>query len=318
MQEIFFILFPSCLQIKTVLFIICLQHIINGLFAAQTTIRSPVCTYTIVINPLNSSQCPSVFSSHQNGAETLHVSHRHQRLYNSHPSKIISDNSLHDNQDELIDSGDYFLPRDLPVLSPLHLSRQSRVCQRRVASLLYRLEYLQEIQRMERQRAELYANSVKDHHSQLSNMDTGFEKLENNVSSLVKAVHSIEQKLFRLKKINNNLEHKMASVVLDMDEVNKHLGRRQLKVTSDFYDVNEKEDIKPEHSTPCPEITRGLHTYEGKRLFIWSCYQISFLKQTRSHQRQKKNWKILFVFHSDDLSLLRQFINCKKYYFIWF
>lgn len=258
MQQIFFII--SCLQIKTVLFIFYLQYVNNGLFAAQTTIHSSTCAYTLVINQRNISQCPIV-SSNQYGSETPHVSQRHGRHYKPYQRKVVDANTLRDNQDDLTDSGDNVFPQDLPVSPSLHFSGESRICQRRVASLVYRLEHLQQIQRTERLRAERYANSVKGHHSQLNTMDTTFGKLESNVSSLIKAVHSIEQKLFRLKKINNNLEHKMASVVLDMDEVNKHIGRRDLKATSDFYDVSKKKDT-PEHSTPCSKVTRGLYKYE--------------------------------------------------------
>lgn len=298
MQQIFFII--SCLQIKTVLFIFYLQYVNNGLFAAQTTIHSSTCAYTLVINQRNISQCPIV-SSNQYGSETPHVSQRHGRHYKPYQRKVVDDNTLRDNQDDLTDSGDNVFPQDLPVSPSLHFSGESRICQRRVASLVYRLEHLQQIQRTERLRAERYANSVKGHHSQLNTMDTTFGKLESNVSSLIKAVHSIEQKLFRLKKINNNLEHKMASVVLDMDEVNKHIGRRDLKATSDFYDVSKKKDT-PEHSTPCSKVTRGLYKYEGKKLLIKSCLIFKFI--------------IMIIMTEDFISVLRLNLQCCMYQYI--
>ncbi|XP_014773316.1 fibrinogen-like protein 1 [Octopus bimaculoides] len=241
-------IFHQKLQITLLVFCLCLVKAKN--YTKQTTIRTESCSYTIVVNRRSAPLCPILTPSNKTNV-----------------NKSFADKRT-DDEDEVFnepginpESGDYFFDVEATSSETSTTNdKSSGVCRRRLAFLTQRLQYLQEMQKVERERANLYESNVKGHDMEIDHIDTGLNTLKTNLTQLIRALHSMETKVFRQERINNNLHHKLSSVVLDMDEVSKNFQIRPSKPISHLTDGSGKK-ILSKYATPCSLVETAQHSY---------------------------------------------------------
>ncbi|GAB1597852.1 fibrinogen-like protein 1 [Argonauta hians] len=223
-------------KLQVILFIFGLYLVKARNYKRQATIRTEGCSYTIIVNRPNSTQCPV-------------------------RDKGSDDEDDVYNEPELNpQSGDYFFDLETSPKRPPGNDKSSGICRRRMAFLTQRLQYLQEMQKVERERANLYETNVKGHDTEIENIDGGLNSLKFNLTRLTRALHSMETKVFRQERINNNLHHKLSSVILDIDEVTKNFQIRPPKVTSGFTDGS-GEKILQKYATACNLAVPAQYSY---------------------------------------------------------
>lgn len=243
-------------KLQITLFVFCLFLVKAKNHTKQTTIRTDSCTYTIVVNRRSAPYCPILTPSNKTKV-----------------NKSFADKRT-DDEDELLnepginpESGDYFFDIEASSSETSTTNdKSSGICRRRLAFLTQRLQYLQEMQKVERERANLYESNVKGHDMEIDHIDSGLNTLKTNLTQLIKALHSMETKVFRQERINNNLNHKLSSVVLDLDEVTKNFQIRPSKPISHLTDGSGKE-ILSKYATPCNLVAAAQYNYTGKNLY---------------------------------------------------